>query len=496
VTLLVGTFRGALWNAAGSWTQVALNIAGIAVVARLLGPDTYGIVGLATIVTALAAMLCHGALTRSIVQYAQLREGHVDATFWLTTGLSTVAALVLVAAASPIAAWLGGPPDTAAALRALAPLLPLSAATAVLAALLERDMRFRELATAGALSTAVANLTGVVVAIAGGGLWALVAMEAVRVATHLIALARSVEWRPGRRGRIAHLRELGRFNAQVLATQVLGHADELLPRALIGGLLGPQALGAYLIGRRVFDELSRLVTGPLAGVAMSATARARHDPALLHRIVLGLYRSASLIALPVFLGAAVLAPVGVPFVFGPQWSAAVPAIQLLLLSGMRTATGVFNVSILRGLGRADLPLWLIGTGLVLQAMLIPPLAAAWDVTGAVAAMLIRTIATWPLGCVFIRHASGLPVRRQVEAGAAALTAAVVMAAGVALLDQAWGPALAALPRLSAGVAAGAVLYVAVLALVSPATVRGAGGLVGAVLRRDDRALVAGLGESR
>jgi hypothetical protein len=118
------------------------------------------------------------------------------------------------------------------------------------------------------------------------------------------------------------------------------------------------------------------------------------------------------------------------------------------------------------------------------------------VTGAVAAMLIRTIATWPLGCVFIRHASGLPVRRQVEAGAAALTAAVVMAAGVALLDQAWGPALAALPRLSAGVAAGAVLYVAVLALVSPATVRGAGGLVGAVLRRDDRALAAGLGESR
>jgi len=283
---------------------------------------------------------------------------------------------------------------------------------------------------------------------------------------------------------------------QVLATQVLGHADDLLPRALIGSMLGPQALGVYLLGRRIFDELSRLVTGPLAGVAMTATARARHDLALLHRIVLGLYRSASLIALPVFLGAAVLAPVGVPFVFGQQWSTAVPVIQLLLLCGTRTATGVFNVSILRGLGRADLPLWLIGSGLVLQTMLIPPLAAAWGVTGAVVAILIRTVATWPLGCVFVRRASGLPVRRQLEVGTAALTAAALMAAGVAMLDQAWGSAMSALPRLAAGVAAGALLYVAALAIVSPATVRGAGDLVRALLRRDDRALAAGLGDSR
>jgi hypothetical protein len=81
-------------------------------------------------------------------------------------------------------------------------------------------------------------------------------------------------------------------------------------------------------------------------------------------------------------------------------------------------------------------------------------------------------------------------------GTAALTAAALMAAGVAMLDQAWGSAMSALPRLAAGVAAGALLYVAALAIVSPATVRGAGDLVRALLRRDDRALAAGLGDSR
>ena len=49
MTLLVGTFRGALWNAAGSWTQVGLNVAGFAVVARVPGPETCGIVGLAIV---------------------------------------------------------------------------------------------------------------------------------------------------------------------------------------------------------------------------------------------------------------------------------------------------------------------------------------------------------------------------------------------------------------------------------------------------------------
>jgi O-antigen/teichoic acid export membrane protein len=495
VSLAVRTFRGALWSAAGSWTQVGLNLAGVAVIARLVGPEGYGVVGLALVATGLAAMLCHGALTPSIVQHPALEDAHVDATFLLSITLSVAAAVALFAFAGPIAALLGGADGSAFALRALAPLLPLSAAAAVCAALLERDLRFRELAAAGAASSVAANLAGIAAALAGAGVWALVAMEAVRVVVLLPGLARAVRWRPGRRGTLAHLHALTGFNLRVLATQALGTADDLLPRALVGTLLGPQALGHYMLGRRIFDELSRVVTGPLAGVAMSATARARHDTALLHRIVLGLYRTASLVALPVFLGAAVLAPLAVPLAFGAAWAPAVPAVQILLLCGTRTATGVFNVSILRGLGRPDLPIRLLGAGLVLQALLIPPLAA-WGLSGVALAVLLRTFATWPLGCLYVRRASGLPIRVQLAAGAPAAGAALAMAASLLALDHAWNDPVSAWLRLAAAVAAGGLLYAAALALLAPGTLHDARGLARALLRRDDRALAAGLGDTR
>ncbi len=489
MSLLQRTARGTLWSAAGSWIQVAIGLIGVAVIARAVGPQTYGLFGIATLVCGVAAMACHGALVQAIVQRPDLEDGHVDATFWLAASLSSLAAIVLAAFAGPVSAAFG-PADAHAAaqvesaLRALALLLPLSAAGSVTAALLERDLRFPALAAIRSLAILLANAVGIAAALAGAGVFALVAMEATRVVVSLVGTARCVAWRPGRRGSAAHLRSLRRFNLQVLATMALGELDDLLPRALIGALLGPLALGHFMLARRVFEELSRLVLGPIAGVSMAAAARAAHDPATLHRLIEGLYRGASVIALPTFVGGIVVAPVLVPLMFGERWHDAVPALQLLLLCGLRTATGVFNVSILRGLGRADLPLWLLGAGAALQATLVPALAS-WGLVGAVAAIVLRTWATWPLGCAFVRAASGLPVRRQLLAGAPALAAAAAMAAGLVALDELWATALAPASRLAADVAAGALLYVAALAIVSPATVRDAAALWRAARGRID-----------
>jgi O-antigen/teichoic acid export membrane protein len=304
-----------------------------------------------------------------------------------------------------------------------------------------------------------------------------------------------VDWRPGLRGRRRHLRDLWRFNANVLATYALGQADDLLPRGLVAALLGPHALGHYLLARRVFDELSRIVTGPLAGIAMASTARAQDDRQAVQRIVLGLYETAALLALPCFFGLAVLAPVAVPLVFGPPWAAAVPALQVLLLCGVRTASGVFNVSILRALGRPDLPLILLGAGVALGAVLIPSLAP-WGLPGVMAAILLRTFATWPLGCGFVATVTGIPVRQQLAAGGPALVAALAMAV---LLWPLQTNGLAGLPpgaQLAAAVAAGTVAYGVVLAAVSPRTMRRVGALARAVLGRDDSSLAAALGEPR
>lgn len=494
MSVVVRSFKGAIWTAAGTWLQIAVNLVGVAVVARWIGPEGYGIVGAALLVHGLSQVLCAGALSQCIVQRPDLHQGHMDVTFYTEMSL----ALLLAAAtfiAAPQLCVLVGVPAAATPLRVLAVLLPLSSLSSVPSALLQRELKFREIAGIGTIATLMANLVGIAAALGGAGLWALIAMEAVRALVWLAGSWYCVAWRPGLQGRRSHLRELARFNANVLATYVLGHIDSLLPRALISVLLGPQALGHYLLARRVFDELTRIATGPLSGIAMASTARAQNDRPALQRIVLGLYETSALVALPAFLGMIVLAPVAVPLVFGRDWIDAVPALQVLLLCGLRTATGVFNVSILRALGRPDLPLVLLGAGVLLSVVLIPALAP-WGLTGVMLAVLLRTLGTWPLGCWFIAMVTGIGVRRQLSIGAPSLAAASVM---MVVLWPLLMNGFAGLPpgaMLAAGTLAGAVVYVAILGLVSPRTLGRVRELVKATVGRDDRSLAAALGEPR
>lgn len=494
MSIAVRAFRGALWSAGASWLQIAINLAGVAIVARWVGPDGYGVVGTAMLVIGVAQLLCAGALSECIVQRPQLEPGHLDATFATEVTLALALAALCFAAAPALAVSLGAP-AAAAPLQALVLVLPLSALASVPAMLLQREMRFEALARISTIGTVAANLTGIGLALGGAGLWALVAMEAVRTLVGLVGSWRCSGWRPGLRGRWRHLHELGRFNATVLATYAVGHADNLIPRALIGTLLGPQALGHYLLARRVFDELTRFATGPLSAIAMAAAARAQNDRAALQRLVLGLYETASLVALPAFLGLAVIAPIAVPLAFGEAWRDAVPALQILLLCGLRTATGVFNVSILRAVGRPDLPLVLLAAGAALSAILIPAFAS-WGLVGVMFALLLRMFATWPLGCWFIARATGVPVRRQLAVGVPALAAAAAMAASLwALLTSGLADLPAGTATMSA-VAIGALVYAAAIFVMSPATVARVGGLARAALRRDDRSLAAALGDAR
>jgi PST family polysaccharide transporter len=475
-------FDGAIWTAARNLLQTVLTLAALAVIARELGPEAYGVFGIAMVVIGVAEMLVGGALTESLVQYRDLRDGHVDATFWLTT-LSALALGGLIAAfAAPLARLAGGA-EAAGGLTALACVLPVGASARVPMALLARDLRFRPSAQIGALATILSCSTGIVLAWRGAGIFALVAMEAVRSTAHLTGALLVVSWRPGRRGQWRHLSELSRFNTTMIAAYGLGYADMLLPRLLISRLLGAEMLGLFMLAMRVHTELYQMLTGSLHAVAMAACARTQHLRDELQRLVLGLYRAARLIVFPAYLGLAAIAPQLVPAVFGPEWIPAIPAIQMLLLAGIRDASGAFTTPILFGVGRTGLPLYLLAAASLLHLALIPSLAP-WGIVGVAGALLGRQFATWPLAWLLIERATALPIRRQLEGTWPVLLAALTMAAltwlGAALLT----PHLSAAAVIVLCAASGVVLYIAALRVLAPHLLDDAAALGAAFVRRD------------
>lgn len=492
MSIAVRAVRGILWQAGSSWLQVAVNLLGVAIIARWVGPESYGVMGAALLLTGLIRMLSEGALIECVLQRAELEFGHIDASFWTSLVVAGLGAVVLLSLAQPLSA-LAGAPAAVQVLQVLALLMPLSAASALPLMLIDRALLFRDKAQIGALSTLVSNAVGIAAALSGLGVWSLVCMEVARVMVPHAMAWRLVSWRPGLSCTVNHFRQLRAFNQQVVATYLIGHLDSLLPRALIANLLGPVALGYFLLATRVFDELTRLVTGPLSGITMAIIARLQQDQAAVQRMILGLYRTATLVALPVFAGFIAIAPVAVPMLFGDAWLPAIPAMQVLMISALRTSTAVFNISILRAMGRADLPLWLLGAGVALNTALIPSLVS-FGLIGVMVALIARQFLAWPLGALFVRTVSGLTMRQQFRVTLPAASAATVMAVTVGLWSGVAIQTHTVTLTLVSSIALGMLVYTLAIIAFAPGLLTQAAKIARAVLRRDDRGLAATLGE--
>jgi PST family polysaccharide transporter len=238
-----------------------------------------------------------------------------------------------------------------------------------------------------------------------------------------------------------------------------------------------------MLATRVYGELSRLLTEPLHGVAMSTCARLQDAVADMRRSVVGLYAASRLVVFPVYLGMAAVAPWWLPLLFGDRWLASVPAVQLLMLGGVRAATGAYNSAILLGTGHVRATALLFAAGCA-ASLLVFPLLAPWGVAGAAAAMLLRQFGTWPLALVLIRRATGLRASEQLAGSLPPLAAAALAAVSIGLMTRVLEAHMTSIPSTIVALLAGALVYLGTLGLLAPGTLRQARALLLAFARRD------------
>jgi PST family polysaccharide transporter len=482
-----------VWTASRNLLQIGLSLVALAVVARELGPETYGLFGVAMIVFGVAEMAVGGAVSDFLVPRKESDDGYTDATFWASFIASCIAAAAMAAFSPQLARW-AGDARAAEVLQALAWLLPVAVGSRVPMTLLARDLHFKTTAKIGALSTTLGCATGIALALHGAGLWALFAMEAARASVVLLGSWIAVSWRPRLRLRVDHCRELARVWAHTLVTYSFGYADLMLPRLLVAHLLGSQGLGLFNLALRVPQEISRLLIDPLYDVAMSACARARNTGQDLPRLIVSLYASARLVAWPVFLCMAAVAPWLVPVLLGPKWQAVVLPMQILLVAGIRTSTGSFTPAILYGTGHIRSCLTLFAAGCILHLLLFPWLAL-WGIVGAALAMTARMVLDWPLASALVKHATGLSIRRQLSGGSGLLACASAAAMATWLTGQALIEPFGNVAVIALAPAISGLVYLTALRVFAPLTLRRAVDLLRAFMRRDKPRLEALLAQA-
>jgi PST family polysaccharide transporter len=233
---------------------------------------------------------------------------------------------------------------------------------------------------------------------------------------------------------------------------------------LIGYFLGPVALGYYSVGYRVLRLLSRLVTTISGEVVFPTFSRLQGQPDRLRAAFYTATQLTGLVAIPIFVSVAVLAPGLVPAVFGNQWAPSVPVMQILAFIGILHSVFFFNRAVIMASGRPGWALALTAVSAVANVVAFS-IAVRWGIVAVAAAFVIRAYVLSPLPILAVRRLIGLSLRRYLAQYYAAALGAVVMAALMVLIQRVDDEA--GLAWLVVGAIAGGAAYVATIRLFAP-----------------------------
>jgi O-antigen/teichoic acid export membrane protein len=415
----------------GQGTSTAVAI----VLAHLLTPADIGLAGMALTFTGLAGLFTDFALGTALVQRATITEEDRSTVFWTTMAAGLACTIAGIALAPAVGSFFG----TSAVVPLFAVLslgFVLSAFGVTQTALLTREMDFRRLELRQIAATIVAAIVALVLAVRGVGAWAIIAQQVTAAAVGSLLVWRLSPWRPTRTFSRASVRSLGSFGVQTQFSRILGYLNLYADNLLIGRYLGSRQLGIYTVAYNVMYLPLARITIPIQQVLFAAFARLQDDPPRLGLAWLRGSRLVSAIAVPAFLGIAVVAPQFVPVVLGARWHEVVPVLQLLSVAGVAQTYQTLNWSVIQARGKPGLLLWfmIFSTAVTVGAFVI---GLQWGVVGvaasyAIARWIVLVGNTWVTSHVTTLSPL-LFVRRHADlAGIALVMAAAVYGVRVAL----------------------------------------------------------------
>jgi O-antigen/teichoic acid export membrane protein len=269
---------GAVAMVGSKATVYLIQLTGMIVLSRLLGPGDVGLVATVNVVTAILVEFGMLRMGDAVIQTSVLTQRQMSTLFWINQVLCAVL-FIGVASAGPLLAWFYGDVRITQITVALSGSFLFFGLSAQHLALLQRKMEFGKLAMANLIAVSVSDVLAITLAYRQWGYWAIV----VRTVTPPVVLAGMswllCPWRPGMPGRLTEVRELVLFGLHSLGNYTMSYATRSLDKVLVARLFGVVALGNYSRAYNFYSMPVSILSDSVSTLAVSTLTRLRGDRA-------------------------------------------------------------------------------------------------------------------------------------------------------------------------------------------------------------------------
>lgn len=353
MSLRTKVLRGLKWTVFGRLASQIVTWAVTIYVIRLLNPEDYGLMSLATIFSALFAMVAEIGLGPALVQSKEVPPERLRQIFGIVILTNGAACLLMAAVIAPLVAAFFGEIRLELVVQVIA-LQFLPAAFAVVpAALLDREMKFRGRAIADLSATIGGAIVTLILAYMGYGVFAL-AWGSVSLATIRAAglnLARPFLNAPS--FRFAGCGSMFKFGRNVAATQLTWFIYSQADSFIVGKFLGKHDLGIYSVSMDLASLPAARASAILHQLAFPSLAMIQRDSGAIGPYLMKSIRGVNLLSFPVMWGISSVAPELVQTLLGEKWlEAVIPLALLCLIMPLRVISPLLHAG-LYAVGRAD-----------------------------------------------------------------------------------------------------------------------------------------------
>jgi O-antigen/teichoic acid export membrane protein len=440
---------------AGSLAGQVSSFVIFVILARLLSPYEFGLVAFLALFIDLARGVIVGGIPEALIQRKVWSAAAAHTAFWLNIA-STVAFIVLAFAGALLVQHTLGHSPTGWLFFALSLTLAIDGARAVHEAYLRRHFGHKLLAVRTVLASSVGGMAGIVTALVGFGVWALVVQRLVTSLVQTITVWRLTDYTPRFCVTREEIRPLLSFSSKVMVGRLMAQMNARLPDFVIGSVAGPAALGLFRVASRSLNFLVQSLATPLQTTTLSAFARLKEGEAV-KRAYTRFTQASAIVLFPAFLGSAAIAPDFIHLCFGENWSGGAWIMVVLSLAVFHRALFQFFQSAMQGIGKPQRAIGPEATRLAIGAVIVTAASLAGPLAAAVADTT-RHYLSLPQSLRILRDELGLPPSRLVGAIVVPMLCSLVMCGTVILLQLTWLSDWSAPARLAICIAAGAMVY--------------------------------------
>ncbi len=323
---------GVAWTGGTKWATQVLSWAATLIVARILSPSDYGLMGMSAVYLGLVTLVNEFGLTSAILRHRDLTEEQIARVGGFSVLLGLVIATISVAL-SPFIARFYGEPAVAKIIAILSLNFIFGSLGVLPRALLARDLAYPRLAMIDGFTNLAQMLTMLALAVAGYRYMALVFGSLVGSGCGALL---ALKWRRHRLawpGSFESIREALQVGWHNVVGRIAWYTYNSADFAVVGRVLGKQSLGAYTLGWEIATMPVERISSLVSSVTPGIFSAVQHDVVALRRYFLGVVEGLAYLTLPAAAGLALVAGEFVPVVLGPQWLGAILPLRLLAVYG-------------------------------------------------------------------------------------------------------------------------------------------------------------------